>query len=370
MHRRGFLALTALPALARSQAPDAAAGPCSGDAALCRPIDAAGRDGSNTHAVLVQRGPATLAEAYFTGRDKPSGAWFEREVAFTPEHLHDLRSISKSVTGLLAGIVLARDAAAPPGLPALRLDQPVFDYFPEHADLATPERRRITVQHLLDMTTGWQWDEWNVSYASLANSETRMVLASDRDRHLLGLPLDHPPGTQWAYCGGATALLGEILERLTGQGLLALAQEALFAPLGIAGATWRTGWRDKAVAFAGLRLRPRDLARIGRLMLDGGRWQGRPVVPPDWVAATLATRVPAVDGMFYGRQWWHGQFGRGPGAGVPFTAAMGNGGQRLFIAPSLDLVVVMTAGRYNQPANGVPSSRLFRAVLAAVQGAG
>ena len=96
-------------------------------------------------------------------------------------------------------------------------------------------------------------------------------MAADRDRYLLGLPLAHAPGTHWDYCGGATALLGEIIERVSGQPLLALAQQTLFGPMGITEVSWRTGWRNKAVAFAGLRLTPRGLAQLGRLMLDGGR---------------------------------------------------------------------------------------------------
>ncbi len=356
MHRRTLLALGLLPVCARAQAPAAR---CSGsDATLCRLLGATAGDGSNTHAVLVQRGASTLAEAYFTGRDQPSGDWFEREVVFTAQHPHDLRSISKSVTGLVAGIVHGRGLLAP--------ERPVLDFFPELADLASTERRQITVQHLLDMTVGWDWNEWDVPYGSLANSETRMVLAPDRNRHLLGLAMRHAPGSHWAYSGGATALLADILARCTGQGLKDLAQATLFDPLDIPSITWRSDREGRTLAFSGLRLRPQELARIGRLLLDSGQWQGRQVVPADWIAATLATQVPAVDGLRYGRQWWQGRFARGPGAGVDFIAAMGNGGQRLFAVPTLDLVVVITAGRYNLPASGVPSSRLFRQVLATV----
>lgn len=360
MHRRRLLALAALPVMPMAAARAQGTAPaCSGsDATLCALAARVAGDGSNTHALLVQRGGSTLAEAYFTGRDKPSGDWLEREVVFTADHPHDLRSISKSVTGLVAGIVHGRGQ--------LDLQQPVLDSFPELADLATPERRQITVQHLLDMTVGWEWDEWTVPYGNLANSETRMALALDRNRHLLGLPMLHTPGTQWAYSGGATALLADVIERRTGQPLKDLAQAVLFDPLGIAPVTWRADRHGRTLAFSGLRLRPRELARIGRLLLDGGQWQGRPVVPAAWIADTLATRVPAVDGLTFGRQWWQGRFTSGPGAGVGFIAGMGNGGQRLFGVPSLDLVVVVTAGRYNQPGNGVASSRLFRQVLAAV----
>ena len=141
---------------------------CVGDEALCRLIVAAGADGSNTHAVVVERAGRLLAEAYFTGRDRPSGAWFERELAFGPDTLHDLRSISKSVTGLLVGIVHGRGLLG-------SLNRPLFDLLPEHADLATPDKRAITLNHLLDFTVGWEWDEWTISYADPSNSETRMA---------------------------------------------------------------------------------------------------------------------------------------------------------------------------------------------------
>ena len=360
MHRRRLLALAALPVMPMAAARAQDTAPiCSGsDATLCALAARVAGDGSNTHALLVQRGGSTLAEAYFTGRDKPSGDWLEREVVFTADHPHDLRSISKSVTGLVAGIVHGRGQ--------LDLQQPVLDSFPELADLATPARRQVTVQHLLDMTVGWEWDETSVSYGNLANSETRMALALDRNRHLLGLPMLHPPGTQWAYSGGATALLADVIERRTGQPLKDLAQAVLFDPLGIAPVTWRADRNGRTLAFSGLRLRPRELARIGRLLLDGGQWQGRPVVPAAWIADTLATRVPAVDGLTFGRQWWQGRYRSGQGTGVDAIVGMGNGGQRLFAVPSLDLVVVVTAGRYNQPRSGAASNTLFRQVLAAV----
>ena len=356
MHRRRWLTLAALPLAVRAQGTAAA---CSGShAGLCALAAQVAGDGSNTHALLVQRGGITLAEAYYTGRDRPSGDWFEREVAFTADHPHDLRSISKSVTGLVAGIVHGRGQ--------LDLQQPVLDSFPELADLATPAHRQITVQHLLDMTVGWDWDETSVSYADPANSETRMALVPDRNRHLLGLPLLHTPGSRWAYSGGATALLADIIERRSGQPLKDLAQATLFDPLGIPPVTWRADRQGRTLAFSGLRLRPRELARIGRLLLDGGQWQGRAVVPAGWIADTLATRVPAADGLTFGRHWWQGRIQRGPATGLDFIAGLGNGGQRLFAVPALDLVVVVTAGRYNQPRSGAASNELFWRVLATV----
>ena len=330
---------------------------------LCQLLQAVAHDGHNTHAVLVERSGQLLAEAYFSGSDKPQGAWFSRDVTFTRETLHDLRSISKSVTGLLVGIAQGQGKLGP-------LDRPMLDFFPEHADLATPERRRITLQHLLTMSAGLQWDETSASYGSSDNSEERMVQAGDPIRFVLEQPVVAPAGSRWVYSGGTTMLLADIVERCTGQKLPAFAQQQLFGPLGIAAFEWR-GWKGRTLAFSGLRLRPRDLLKLGRLMLTGGRWQGRAIVPADWVAASQRAQLPAQDGWHYGYQWWVAAAGRpdqqlGALAGL---AGVGNGGQRLIMVPSRDLVVAITAGRYNQPANGQPSMALFRAIAATLNAA-
>ncbi len=100
------------------------------------------------------------------------------------------------------------------------------------------------------------------------------------------------------------------------------------------------------MAASGLRLRPRDLARIGQLVLDGGRWNGRQIIPEDWLAQSFTVRVTVRgDDIGYGYQWW---LSRPSYSGPQLYAGMGNGGQRLFIVPQLDLVVVVTAGNYNR----------------------
>lgn len=318
----------------------------------------AGNDGSNTHAVLVQRGTQTLAELYFSGSDRPEGAWWPRSVHFDADTAHDQRSVTKSVLGLIAGIQHGQGRLG-------ALDTPVLQFFPEHQAGASATLQSLQLQHLLDMTTGWQWDELGLPYSHPANPDRRLAAALDLPALAFGLPFEHAPGTRFNYCGVAPRLLAEVLQRNSGQPLRQLADATLFGPLGIASPPWGRARDGNLRGDSGLRLTPRQMARIGQLMLNGGRdAQGRPVVPADWIAATFARRVPANFGMTYGRYWWHGRFASGPGAGIDFTTAMGNGGQRVAVVPALDAVVVITAGRYNLPDNGVPSSRLLRAVLA------
>lgn len=306
---------------------------------FCRTLSTTLAD-ANLHGIVVDQGGTLQFEAYFDGRDNPGGAFFSREASFGPDALHDLRSITKSLTGLLVGIALERGKLE-------SVEAPVLGFFPEHADLATPERSRITLAHLLTMSSGLEWDE-SGSYVRLTNSETRMRFSSDPDRFVLSREVVAAPGNTYVYNGGGTALLGEVLVRRTGQPLDAFAKEALFEPLGITRFEWRQDGRDRVTPFGGLRLRPRDLAKVGRMLLDDGQWRGQQVVPPAWIAASFRASLPAEGTLRYGYQWRRGETVTG-GQRIGWVAGFGNGGQRLFIVPALDLVVVVTAGNYNQP---------------------
>ncbi len=170
--------------------------------------------------------PANVVlERYYTAPDeswgRPLGV-----VSFGPETLHDLRSVTKSVVGLLYGIALDQDLAPPPGAPLLA-------QFPRYPDLmAVPQRTGLPIRHALTMTMGMSWDE-DRPYTDPANSEIAMERAPDRIRHVLEQPIVHPPGKRWTYSGGAVALIGDIIASGARQTLPAFAAHALFAPLGI-----------------------------------------------------------------------------------------------------------------------------------------
>ena len=292
----------------------------------------------NLHAVVVARRGKLVLEHYYEGLDQRWGQPLGT-VTFGPEVKHDVRSISKSIVGLLYGIAL--DEGRVPSL-----DAPLVDQFPAYDDLrADPERRRVTVAHALTMTLGTEWDE-SLPYSDPRNSEIRMEWAPDRYRFVLDRPIVTEPGSRWNYNGGATAVLAHLIAKGTGTPLFDFAREKLFQPLGIVDVERVLGLNGEPAAASGLRLRPRDLAKIGQLVLNQGSWEGRQIVPRSWLEASFENRVPAEDGLEYGYQWW---LGRGRADGRPWIAGFGNGGQRLAIVPDLDLVVVVLAGNYNQP---------------------
>jgi CubicO group peptidase (beta-lactamase class C family) len=320
-------------------------------------IDAAQRNGElpGLHGFLLARRGRLAVERYYPGADQTWGRPLGL-VAFGPDTLHDLRSVTKSLVGLLYGIALAGGKVPAP-------DAVLIDQFPEYPDLAAdPLRRRLTVANVLTMTMGLEWNE-NLPYTSPANSEIAMERALDRYRFVLERPIREAPGARWAYSGGATALLGRLIARGVGAPLPDYAEAALFTPLGIRRFEWIRGQDGTPSAASGLRLVPRDLLRIGQLIAQSGHWDGRQVVPPAWLEASFRPAVTIESPVRYGLHWYLGETfvtarsGRRP---EPWIGAFGNGGQRLFIMPGLQLVLTITAGNYDLPGQGEMPLRLWR----------
>jgi CubicO group peptidase (beta-lactamase class C family) len=292
---------------------------------------------TNAHAILIARNGTLVYEHYFTGIDqawaKPLGT-----VTYDASKRHDLRSITKSVTSLLVGI--AQDRGWLPDL-----DASVFSFFPEHADLRTVDKDKITVRHLLTMSPGLAWNE-DLPYSNPQNSERLMTDAPDRVRYVLEQPLIRPPGKVYIYNGGATLLLGAILHKVSGQPVDRLAQQMLFDPLGIRDVEWVCYANEAPIVASGLRLRPRDLLKIGQVVLDGGAWHGTQIVSRGWIDESVTPHINGEGLFFYGYQWWLGRslIARKE---IKWISGVGWGGQRLYIVPSRGLVIAVMAGLYD-----------------------
>ena len=288
------------------------------------------------HGVVVARRGALAFERYWPGQDE---AWGDDlgVVDFGPDDLHDMRSISKSVVSLLYGIGLEAGELPP-------LETPLAEAFPGFELPDERLRDQATVAHAFTMTLGLEWNE-ELPYSDPRNGEIAMEQAPDRIEYVLSRPTARRPGSQWGYCGGATALLAQLVATGAGGGLLEVARERLFDPLGIDRVEWESGRHAEPAAASGLRLRPRDLAKLGRLVVQDGAWEGRQIVPPDWLARSLTPRFDTGEGVLYGYHWWVGWRWR---SDKHWYGAFGNGGQRLTVIPSLDLTLAVTAGNYNQ----------------------
>jgi CubicO group peptidase (beta-lactamase class C family) len=308
--------------------------------ALCGMADRLAASDANIHAVLVARGGKLVFERYFKGPDEIPGRIFGRRVetvTFDADTLHDMKSVSKSIASLAVGIAIDRGLIR-------SVNEPIFGFFPELSDMRSPERDKLQLVHALTMSMGLEWVEATPATGDFNNDEARMFMAWDPNRYVLGLPVTAPAGQEFFYNTGALRLVSAIIHRVTGRPLDEFARENVFEPLGITRVEWDRP-RGETDAGGGLRLRPRDMAKIGQLVLASGRWNDRQIVSKGWIETSTALKLKAVDGLSYGYLWWLGR-SRLNGREVHWVGALGRGGQSIRIVPELDLVVVVTAGYY------------------------
>lgn len=326
--------------------------------------DLGGMADPRVHSILVVRHGKLVFEEYFEGEQFVL-ARYTGEMGFDRDDTHSLASVTKSVTSTLVGIALDRGALT-------SLQQPVFDFFPEHADLldAEPRRRSMTLEHLITMQAPIVWNDEVVPYSDTTNDLVRMFNVADPVRHALSKPLYAEPGALFDYCNASTNILGDVVRRATGRRLDHFADTVLLAPLGINTRRWHRMSEDVVLASGDLELRPRDMAKLGQLFLDRGVWNGRRVVSAEWVDRATARVVRPgrehawADGYGYG--WWHWDLKAG-GRTWPAYMASGWGGQWIVVVPPADLVFVSTGGNYER-AEPMPARRMLEAyVLAAVR---
>jgi CubicO group peptidase (beta-lactamase class C family) len=311
---------------------------------------------ADVHGIVVVRHGRLAFEHYFRGADSQYGTSIA-DAAFDAATLHDVRSVTKSVTALCLGIALDHGWVK-------SIDAPVLGFFPDWTEFDTPEKERITLRHLLTMSAGLDWNE-TIPYTDPMNSEIRMGRAPDPYRFVLDQQVVQRPGEVYNYSGGSATLISAVLKRTAGRTIEQFAADELFAPLGITDTKWYHFSNGDPRAASGLRLRPRDMAKLGQLVLNHGQWGGRQIVPAAFVDTATTPQINGQGLFFYGYQFWLGR-SFVDGREIDWAAAVGLGGQRIIIVPALDLVAVVTAGLYNDSLQAsVPLVILNRYVLPA-----
>jgi len=261
------------------------------------------------HSLLIVKNGKLISEAYC--RDKS-----ERD------RFHHLQSATKSITSILFGIAVDRELIE-------SVNETVYYYIPQFFD-ANPVKREITLHHVLTMQTGLDFDN-DINTQELFNGDGSSIA------YVLGNNLQFSPGTAYNYNDGDPQLISAVIQQVTGMTEEEFAVENLFQPLDITLYQWESHGDDKTFGAFGLWLKPRDMAKIGQLLVQKGIWNGRQIISQEWIA--LSTRKQALY-EDYGYYW---NIKAETGA---FYAA-GHGGQYIHIVPDKNLVIITTAAPYS-----------------------
>jgi len=271
--------------------------------------------------LVVARNGRLCFDAYFNG---------------SPTTVHELQSVTKSVTSALVGAAIARGVVRD-------VQQSVASLLPEFAAAVRddPPKAAIRVVDLLTMSAGLDWDE-SLPSSDGRNTLTQMNNSADWVAFVLARRAIEPPGTRFIYNSGGVILLGALLHASTGQDVASFAADVLFTPLGIRDQSWFRNPRqpEQIHTGGGLSLRARDMAKFGQLYLDEGVWAGARVLPRDWTRDSTRAWLSAPSyGAQYGFLWWL----RSAMGASDVAEAWGARAQHIFVVRALNVVVVVTA---------------------------
>jgi CubicO group peptidase (beta-lactamase class C family) len=270
------------------------------------------------HSLQIVRNGYMVLDAYF---------W-----PFEDDQPHDLASVTKSVTATLVGIAIGQHKVAGVAEPLLAaLGHPAAARLDGRKD-------GVTIENLLTMTSGLDchFDHGEITLSQMMASPNWVQFMLDR-------PMAAEPGSHYEYCSGGMHLLSGLIARAARTSTLGFARRALFGPLGIEDVAWPADPQGIQHGWGDLHLQPRDMAKLGHLWLNGGRWEDVQVVPTDWMQA--AVQVHSHPGGSGGQEYGYGIW-LYPARQPPVFEGLGRGGQRISVVPAAKLVVVMTGGGF------------------------
>ena len=253
--------------------------------------------------VLVQRNDAVIFEYYRNNKMK--------------EKQHKIYSVTKSVLSALIGIAIDKGYIE-------NVNIPIINFFPEFNK--DKEHQKITIKHLLTMTSGLHWPGNN-----------GMIPSKNWVNFVLQQAIDHPPGTEMVYSCGSSQLLSAILQKTTGLNTEVFAKKHLFTPLGITDYKWNCDAQGIAIGGFGLTMKSADMLKIGTLYLNNGRWKSKQIVPFHWIEESTSPKVKTNDTFSYAYHWWNKQIDNQLGR---IFFAYGREGQYIIVAPDYQLVTV------------------------------
>ena len=299
------------------------------------------------HSMLIFKDSKLVFEEYFQGHrykwdgENHHGEWTSWDKS-TP---HGVKSVSKSITSIGVGIAIDKGFIE-------SVDQSIFDYLPDHQHLKTSGKEKITIEHLLTMTSGLEW-------ADLGNESNDIVGIWYQDKDpitfILEKPLIHNPGTTFNYSGGNTIILGEIIKNASHMELDKFSEEYIFKPLEIDSSNWPLRFENGVIeAGGGLEMTARDMLKIGVTCLNNGVFNDTQIISKQWIEKSntpysnntnINIQGHSSGSHDYSYSWWLKSYTKS-GEEINMYHAVGWGGQEIIILPELNTVVVFTGGNY------------------------
>jgi len=267
------------------------------------------------------------------------------------DRIHNIHSCTKSVVGSLVGIAVQQGKIK-------GLNDKMLDYFPNRTIQNLDERKKsITLLNLMTMKGGFDWAERTYPYTDPRNPMIQALRSNDPIQFVLDRPMATQPGTIWAYNGGFSQMFSSIITNKTGMTTLDFAKKNLFGPVGIKNFVWRTDRQGIYDAAGGLSMTPRDMAKYGYLILNKGVWEGKQIIPADFVVESVKTQTTFNANAGYGYQsWW-----TLPLDGYYYAA--GIRGQQIYVVEKQDMLVVTTG---NLPEDGQAETKMRKTAQYAI----
>ena len=289
------------------------------------------RENHKVHSMLVIKDNAIILEEYFN--------------KYTIDQRQDLRSVTKSITSILMGIAIDQGFVE-------SIDDPITKYLqkPKAQKNLDERKSKITIRHLLTMSTGLDCNDWD---KQSKGQEDKVYRKNDWLQYFLDLPVINDPGTVSNYCTMGQVLATEIVSQASGMSIDQFAKQYLFEPLQITNFNWgHTSSKEVIPSAKRLYMTPRDLAKIGQLILQNGTWNKQQIVSSEWINTSTSPKTK-ITGIDYGFLWWNFPFQVNQKVLIAKSAS-GNGGQYIYVIPELNLVAVFTGGAYNSPDGMLP----------------
>lgn len=313
----------------------------------------------NIDGIILVKDDLLVFEEYFSGYqyDYNASNYLGQAVDYDIDTPHHLASVTKSFTSALIGIAIDKGIIE-------SVDEKVFSFFPEYSEYNTGEKQNMTIEHLLTMSAGFQWNEHDVDYGDTRNDLIQMWRVNDPLEYLVSKPLAHTPGTVFYYNSGCTNLLGQIIYKASGIKPDVFADRYLFDKLRFKSSEWENFPNGVIFTSGDLKIVPRDMAKFGYLYLKEGKWNNEQIVSKDWIDQSINPSMNINNTWQYGYKWWLRNFNVSENNFWSFSA-LGWGGQQITIIPSLNLVIVFTGGNFvtGDPVNQIITEYILPSVL-------